>query len=50
MGVTEQLIFAEIDYDQVDRTRGMDITFVTTAKNDEGAKALLEGFGFPFKR
>jgi len=50
MGVTEQLIFAEIDYDQVDRTRGMDITFVTTAKTDEGAKALLEGFGFPFKR
>ena len=50
MGVTEQLIFAEIDYDQVDRTRGMDITFVTTAKTDEGAKALLEAFGFPFKR
>ena len=50
MGVTEQLIFAEIDYDKVDRTRGMDITFVTTAKTDEGAKALLEGFGFPFKR
>ncbi len=50
MGVTEQLIFAEIDYDKVDRTRGMDITFVTTAKTDEGAKALLDGFGFPFKR
>ena len=50
MGVTEQLIFAEIDYDKVDRTRGMDITFVTTSKTDEGAKALLEGFGFPFKR
>ena len=50
MGVTEQLIFAEIDYDQVDRTRGMDITFVTTSKTDEGAKALLVGFGFPFKR
>ena len=50
MGVTEQLIFAEIDYDKVDRTRGMDITFVTTANTDEGAKALLEGFGFPFKR
>lgn len=50
MGVTEQLIFAEIDYDKVDRTRGMDITFVTTAKTDEAAKALLEGFGFPFKR
>lgn len=50
MGVTEQLIFAEIDYDKVDRTRGMDITFVTTAKTDEAAKALLDAFGFPFKR
>lgn len=49
MGVTEQLIFPEVEYDKVDRTRGMDITFVTTAGNDEGAKALLEGFGFPFK-
>jgi large subunit ribosomal protein L5 len=50
MGVTEQLIFAEIDYDKVDRTRGMDITFVTTGKSDEAAKALLDAFGFPFKR
>jgi len=50
MGVTEQLIFAEIDYDQVDRTRGMDITFVTTAKSDEAARALLDAFGFPFKK
>ncbi len=50
MGVTEQLIFAEIDYDQVTRTRGMDITFVTSAKTDEEAKALLDAFGFPFKR
>jgi large subunit ribosomal protein L5 len=50
MGVTEQLIFPEIDYDKVDRTRGMDITFVTTAKSDEQAKALLSAFGFPFKR
>lgn len=50
MGVTEQLIFAEIDYDKVDRTRGMDVTFVTTAKTDEAAKALLDAFGFPFKR
>jgi large subunit ribosomal protein L5 len=50
MGVTEQLIFAEIDYDKVDRVRGMDITFVTTAKTDEAAKALLDAFGFPFKR
>lgn len=50
MGVTEQLIFAEIDYDKVDRNRGMDITFVTTADSDEAAKALLDAFGFPFKR
>jgi large subunit ribosomal protein L5 len=50
MGVTEQLIFPEVDYDQVDRVRGMDITFVTTAKTDDEAKALLEAFGFPFKR
>ena len=50
MGVTEQLIFPEIDYDRVDRTRGMDITFVTSAKTDEEAKALLDAFGFPFKK
>lgn len=50
MGVTEQLIFPEVDYDKVDRTRGMDITFVTSAKTDEEAKALLGAFGFPFKR
>lgn len=48
MGVTEQIIFLEIDYDKVDRTRGMDITFVTTAKTDEEGKALLTAFGFPF--
>jgi large subunit ribosomal protein L5 len=50
MGVTEQLIFAEIDYDKVDRVRGMDITFVTTGKTNEAAKALLDAFGFPFSR
>ncbi len=50
MGVTEQLIFPEIDFDSVDRTRGMDITIVTTAKTDEEARALLDGFGFPFKK
>ena len=50
MGVTEQLIFPEVDYDKVDRVRGMDITFVTSAKSDEHAKALLEAFGFPFQR
>ncbi|MBM6942876.1 50S ribosomal protein L5 [Collinsella intestinalis] len=50
MGVTEQLIFPEIDFDSIDHTRGMDITIVTTAKTDEEAKALLDAFGFPFKK
>jgi large subunit ribosomal protein L5 len=49
-GVTEQLIFPEIDYDKVVKVRGMDITFVTTAENDEHGKALLDAFGFPFRR
>jgi large subunit ribosomal protein L5 len=49
-GVSEQLIFAEIDYDKVDVARGMDITIVTTADNDAAGKALLEAFGFPFRR
>lgn len=49
MGVTEQLIFPEVDYDKIDHTRGMDITFVTSAANDEGALALLTDLGFPFK-
>lgn len=48
MGVTEQTIFPEIEYDKVDRVRGMDITFVTTAKDDEGGRALLTALGFPF--
>jgi large subunit ribosomal protein L5 len=47
-GVTEQLIFPEIDYDSVDRTRGMDITIVTTAETDEQGRALLRAYGFPF--
>ena len=50
LGVTEQLIFPEIDYDKVDKIRGMDITFVTSSKTDEECRALLEAFGFPFKR
>ncbi len=50
MGVDEQLIFPEVDYDKVDRTRGMDITFVTTANTDEECRALLNAFGFPFKK
>jgi large subunit ribosomal protein L5 len=49
-GVTEQLIFPEIDYDKVDATRGMDITIVTTARTDAEGKALLDAFGFPFRR
>ncbi len=50
LGITEQLIFTEIDYDSIDAIRGMDITFVTTATNDEHGRALLEAFGFPFRR
>ncbi|MDJ0962505.1 MAG: 50S ribosomal protein L5, partial [Acidimicrobiia bacterium] len=42
--------FPEIDYDKVVKVRGMDITFVTTAQNDEHGKALLDAFGFPFRR
>ncbi len=49
LGITEQLIFPEIDYDKIDRTRGMDITFVTTAKDNDSAYALLNALGFPFK-
>jgi large subunit ribosomal protein L5 len=48
-GVTEQSIFHEIDYDKIDRTRGMDITVVTTATNDDEGRALLRQLGFPFK-
>ena len=49
-GVTEQLIFPEVDYDSIDAPRGMDITIVTTAKTNAEGKALLDAFGFPFKR
>jgi large subunit ribosomal protein L5 len=49
-GVTEQLIFPEINYDKVDATRGMDITIVTTASTDAEGRTLLEALGFPFKR
>jgi large subunit ribosomal protein L5 len=49
-GVTEQLIFPEIEYDKVDVTRGMDITIVTTARTDAEGRALLDAFGFPFRR
>jgi len=49
LGIKEQIIFPEIDFDKIDKTRGMDITFVTTAKKDEEAKALLAAFGMPFR-
>ena len=50
MGVREQIIFPEIDYDKVDRVRGMDITITTSAKTDDEGRALLEAFNFPFKK
>ena len=49
-GVTEQLIFPEIDYDKIDTVRGMDITIVTTATTDDHGRALLRALGFPFRR
>ena len=48
-GLTEQVVFPEIEQDKIDRPRGMDITIVTTAKNDEEGRALLKALGFPFK-
>ncbi len=50
LGVQEQIIFPEIDYDHIDSIRGMDITISTTARNDEYGRALLDAFSFPFKR
>ena len=50
LGVREQIIFPEIDYDKVDAPRGMDITIVTTARTNAEGRALLDAFGFPFKR
>ena len=49
MGVSEQIIFPEIDYDQIDTIRGLDITITTTAKNNEEGRALLEAFNFPLR-
>lgn len=49
MGVKEQIIFPEIDYDKIDALRGMDITLTTTARNDEEGRALLRAFNFPFR-
>jgi len=50
LGINDQLIFPEIEYDKIDKMRGMDVTFVTTAKNDEEAKELLKLLGMPFSR
>ncbi|HET8774637.1 MAG TPA: 50S ribosomal protein L5 [Thermoanaerobaculia bacterium] len=50
LGLKEQLVFPEIDYDKIDRLRGMEITIVTTAKTDEEARALLRGLGMPFRQ
>lgn len=50
MGLKEQIIFPEIEYDRVDTIRGMDIVVVTTARSDDEARALLEGFGMPFRK
>src|ERR1700688_1267491 len=49
LGLRDQLIFAEIDYAKVDKLKGMNVTIVTTAKDDNGARALLRGFGMPFR-
>ena len=49
-GVSEQLIFPELDYDKIDTPRGMDITIVTTARTDAEGKAFLDAFGFPFRQ
>jgi large subunit ribosomal protein L5 len=49
MGITEQIIFPEIDYDKVSRITGMNITIVTTAKTDAEGRALLKGLGMPFR-
>ncbi|BBM00755.1 50S ribosomal protein L5 [Microbulbifer sp. GL-2] len=49
MGVTEQIIFPEVDYDKVDKLRGLDICITTTAANDDEGRALLKAFNFPFK-
>ena len=50
LGVKEQIIFPEIDYDKIDVIRGLDITITTSAKNDEEGRALLQAFNFPFRK
>ncbi len=50
MGIKEEIIFPEVDFDQVDAIRGMDIAITTTARNDDEGRALLKAFNFPFKK
>jgi large subunit ribosomal protein L5 len=50
MGIKEQIVFPEIDYDKIDTIRGMDITITTTAKTDDEGRALLQAFNFPIKK
>ena len=50
MGIREHIIFPEIDYDKIDTIRGLDITFTTSAKTDDEARALLKSFNFPFRQ
>lgn len=50
LGIKEQMIFPEVDFEKISRTQGMDITIVTSAKDDKGAMALLKALGMPFKR
>jgi len=50
MGITEHIIFPEIDYDKIDQIRGLNVTIVTSSKTDEGARALLEAIGIPFRK
>jgi len=50
LGIKEQIVFPEIDYDKIDKTRGLEVTIVTTAKNDDEARDLLELLGMPFRR
>jgi large subunit ribosomal protein L5 len=49
MGLKEQIVFPEIDFDKIDRIRGLDITITTTARSDDEGRALMRAFGFPFK-
>ena len=50
MGINEQIIFPEIDYDKIERVSGLNVTIVTTARTDQEAKSLLAGFGMPFRK